>query len=331
MHIDVFNNDAFSLQSLTAAINDIPYKPGRIGELGLFNEQGISTTSVSIESKGNTLALVPTAERGASGKVYEANKRQMRNFMTVHLPQRASISADEIQNLRAFGTESEVQSMQRYVGDRLGDMRSDIDVTLEYHRIGAIKGQVLDADGSTVLLDVYSEFGVSQVTQTFELDVTTTDVRLKVLALKRSIEDELGGIPFSGIRVFCSQGFFDALISHEDVKAAYDRWMSGEMLRNDPRAGFPFAGVVFEEYRGSVGGTSFIPDNTAFAVPEGVRNLFIARFAPADYVETVNTLGVPYYAKQELMSFGKGIEMEAQSNPLHLCTRPRAVHKLTLT
>jgi hypothetical protein len=221
--------------------------------------------------------------------------------------------------------------MSRYVGDRLADMRSDIDVTLEYHRFGAIKGQVLDADGSTVLLNCFTEFGVSQITQSFELDVTTTDVRIECLTLKRSIEDELGGIPFSGIRVFCSEGFMDALISHDDVKAAYERWQDGEMLRNDPRAAFTFAGIRFEEYRGSVGGIPFIADDTAVAVPEGVRGLFIARFAPADYMETVNTMGVPYYAKQQPMDMNKGIEMEAQSNPLHLCTRPRSVVALTLT
>jgi hypothetical protein len=30
------------------------------------------------------------------------------------------------------------------------------------------------------------------------------------------------------------------------------------------------------------------------------------------------------------MRFGKGVDLEAQSNPLNLCTRPRAVIKLTI-
>jgi hypothetical protein len=47
-------------------------------------------------------------------------------------------------------------------------------------------------------------------------------------------------------------------------------------------------------------------------------------------METVNTLGIPYYGKIEPMPFGKGVSGEAQSNPLHLCTRPRAVIRLTL-
>jgi len=48
-------------------------------------------------------------------------------------------------------------------------------------------------------------------------------------------------------------------------------------------------------------------------------------------METVNTLGVPYYAKQEPRRMGKGIDLEAQSNPITLCTKPRAIIKLTHT
>lgn len=50
----------------------------------------------------------------------------------------------------------------------------------------------------------------------------------------------------------------------------------------------------------------------------------ILAFAPADYMETVNTQGIPYYSMIEPLPFNKGMAGEAQSNPLHLCTRPRA-------
>lgn len=59
-------------------------------------------------------------------------------------------------------------------------------------------------------------------------------------------------------------------------------------------------------------------------------DLFISAFAQADYMEVVNTEGLPYYAKLERLPFDKGVAGEAQSNPLHLCTRPLAVRELTL-
>ncbi|WP_420795626.1 major capsid protein, partial [Endozoicomonas atrinae] len=48
--MDIFNDDAFSLTSLTATINEMEYKPGRLGELGLFRESGINTTTAVVES-----------------------------------------------------------------------------------------------------------------------------------------------------------------------------------------------------------------------------------------------------------------------------------------
>ena len=38
--IAIFDDEAFSVDSLTAALNDQPYLPGRISALGLFREEG---------------------------------------------------------------------------------------------------------------------------------------------------------------------------------------------------------------------------------------------------------------------------------------------------
>lgn len=328
--LDIFNDDAFSMVSLTKAINTGDHLPQRLAELGLFSEEGITTTSAMIEQKGNTLSLVPAGTRGAPADATSGDKAKLIPFPTVHLPQRATVLADTVQNLRAFGSESEVETVQSVVNQRLTKLRRNIDATIEYHRMGAIKGQVLDSDGSTVLLDLYTAFGVTQQTQAMALGTTTTKVRELIVKAKRKAEDALGAQMYRGMRAFCSADFFDAFASHGAVEAAYDRWMNGEFLRQDVRAGFYHGGVFWEEYRGSVGGVPFIAAGEAYLVPEGVPDLFVTHYAPADYMETVNTIGLPYYAKQEPMRLNKGVEIEAQSNPLCLNTRPRAIVKLTV-
>lgn len=329
--LDIFNDDAFSLVSLTKAINDAPHQPSRIGQLGLFSEDGITTSTLSIEQQGTTLSLVPAGQRGESGTVVVGDKRKLIPISTIHLPQRASILADEVQGLRAFGSDSELETVQNVVNKRLTKMRRNLDTTIEYQRMGAIKGQVLDSDGSTVLLDLFTTFGVSQTTHVLALGTTTTKVRNKVVEAKRKVEAALGALTYSGLRVLCSAGFFDALVGHDSVAAAYERWMSGEFLREDQRGGFYFAGVFWEEYRGKVGAIDFIADGTAYMVPEGVPDLFVTNYAPADYMETANTIGLPYYAKQEPLRMNKGVEIESQSNPISICTRPAAVAKLSVS
>ena len=328
MNMDIFNDDAFSVVSLTKAIEDTPFVPGRVGQLGIFSEEGVSTTSISIEKIGSTVSLVPAASRGSSGRPMGNDKRQMIPFTATHLPQRASILADEVQNLRAFGSESEVETAQRLMNRKLAKMRRDLDTTIEYQRIGAIKGSILDSDGTTELLNLHTAFGTSVTSHNMVLGTAGTPVRNKVIEARRKMEAALGGLTYSGARVLCSAGFFDALVGHAKVEAAFDRYMNGEFLREDQRGGFYFAGVFWEEYRGQVGATKFIADGEAWMVPEGVPDLFVTNYAPADYMETVNTLGQAYYAKQEPKDFGKGIDVETQSNPIHICTRPAVPVKL---
>jgi hypothetical protein len=328
--LDIFNNDAFSLVNATKAINDVPHQPGRIGELGYFSEEGITTATLSLEQQGTSIALVPAGQRGSSGTIVVGDKRKIIPIQTIHLPQRAAILADEVQGLRAFGTDSELETVQNVFNKRLVKMRRNIDTTIEYQRMGAIKGQVLDSDGSTVILDLFNTFGVSQTTHAMLLSTPTTKVRNKVVEAKRKIETALGALPYSGLRVLCSASFFDALVGHAAVEDAFDRWMNGDFLRQDQRGGFYYAGVFWEEYRGQIGSVKFIADDTAYMIPEGVPDLFVTNFAPADYMETANTIGLPYYAKQEAKPMNKGIDIESQSNPISICTRPAAIAKLTI-
>jgi hypothetical protein len=329
--LDIFNDDAFSLVSMTKAITETPYQPGRIGELGWFSTEGISTTSVMIERTGSTLSLVPTAARGAPGKPIHGDKAKLVSIPSVHLPQRATISADEVQNIRTFGSETEVESVQNVVNKRLVKMRRDIDTTMEWMKVGAMKGQVVDADGTTALYNMFTLFGVTQQTKDMNLDSDTTKVRNMVVDAKRMVEAELGGLSYRSLRVLCSPEFFDSFVAHPGVEAAYNRWNDGQFLREDQRMGFGFGGVYWEEYRGSVSGQQFIEANSAYLVPEGVPDMFVGFFAPADYMETANTMGLPYYAKQERMRMDKGVEVESQSNPIMLNTRPRAVVRLVRT
>lgn len=334
MHFDVFNNDAFSLSHLSRAMVDLPHQPGRIGELGWFAEEGISTLSLSIESMGSSLSLVSTSERGAPATAIANEKRKLRTFAPVHLARSGAITADEIQNLRAFGSETEVELATTLLNRKLARAKRDIDVTHEWGRIGAIKGQWLDADGTSVLLDMYDAFGVTQQSLSMALTTDTTKVKQKTMDVIRKIEDALGGLRFTGVRVLCSEGFFDALIEHPAVKKAYDLWQDGQFFRDQQRnigggGGFAFAGVFWEPYRGKVGNTAFIADGEAYAVPEGVSDLFVTYFAPADDFDTVNTMGLPYYARQFMSEDRKRLKFEVQSNPLHLVTRPKAIIKLT--
>lgn len=326
--LDIFNNDAFSVSSLSQTIVDIPQVQTILGDSKLFTESGISTTSMMIERTGSSLRLVASAARGGVGQPVSLGGRSMIPVAAIHLPQSGSVLADEVQGVRAFGSETEVETVLNKVRQKLAVMKGNLDLTLEYHRIGAIKGKILDADGTTELMDMYTTFNVTQATQNFVLGTAGTRVKDKIADVARTIRTKLGGRSFGGVEVLCSAAFFDALTRHATIEKAYELFNQNAYARQDPRGmAFTFAGVTFREYLGGVGAQDFIAEGEAYAYPTGVTGLFQTAFAPAPYMETVNTMGLPYYAKQEAMDFNKGVELEAQSNPINFCTLPESVVK----
>jgi hypothetical protein len=314
--------------ALTDAINKMPYVPGRIGQLGLFREQGVSTTSVMIEEREGSLNLVETTARGAPAVQNTTNKRKARSLVVPHVALEDTILADEVQNVRAFGSESMLEGVQAVVNQRMSEMASKMDATLEHLRIGAIKGQILDADGSAVIYDLFTEFGVTAHTEIdFDLDNASPApgvVKKKCHDIRRKIEDELGAQPYEHIHAICGADFFDDLITHSEVAKAYDRYLDGAFLRQgQARGSFEYSGIVFEEYRGRVGTVDFTDASKAYFFPVGVPGLFRQYNAPADFVETANTIGLPRYAKQAVdQQFARWVMLAAGADQgqAHLMT-----------
>ena len=129
--------------------------------------------------------------------------------------------------------------------------------------------------------------------------------------------------------VLVSQEFFDALVAHKSVKEAYGNYAeAAQRLGGDMRKGFSFGGLTFEEYRGVVDGKRFIDAGEGHAFPVGTSETFSNFGAPADFVETVNTLALPYYARQQNKDFNRGIDLHVQANQLPLVNRPGTIVEL---
>jgi hypothetical protein len=256
-----------------------------------------------IEEREGSLTLVETTSRGAPAVQHVANKRKARSHSVPHIALEDTILADEVQNVRAFGSENMLEGVQAVVNQRLTEMASKMDATLEHLRVGAIKGQILDADGSAVIYDLFTEFGVTAHTEIdFDLDNASPApgvIKKKCHDIRRKIEDELGVVPYDHIHAMCGPDFFDDLITHSEIAKAYDRWLDGAFLRQgQARGSFEYAGILFEEYRGKVGSVDFTDASKAYFFPVGVPGLFRQYNAPADFVETANTIGLRRYAKQ---------------------------------
>lgn len=330
--LDVFQSGggAFSVRALTASVNNMPFVPGAIGSLGIFNARGMDTDVAMVEVRNQRLYLVPAAERGAPPKKNRAEGRITIPLKAQHLPVEDVLQADAVLNKRQFGSENTLETVQFKINEKFGTMFRSLDATVEHHRVGAVCGKVLDADGTKVLLDVFDAFGVSQHSEIdFDLDNASAGegaVRKKCSEVIRKIEDELGGTPIGGVHAICDEAFFDDLIDHPECVKRYERWNDGQALRDQgARRTFWYAGIMFEEYRGKVGNVKFVPTGKAQFFPVGVPDLFDELYAPANHIEAVGSIGLPRYAMVTPDRKGRWVELDAQTNPLIYCNRPRTL------
>lgn len=333
--LDIFNDDAFSVQQMTAKVNKATYRPGQIGASGLFQEDGVRTLIVSIENRDGKLALVEPTARGGPGETADHDKRNLIPFQLEHLQRDDAVYADEIQGVRAFGTESEVEQIETVVNRKVDRHLRDIDMTLEHMRVGAIKGIVVSKSGKT-LWNLFDRFGIAApapVSLDLANDAAKVDETLEE-SVAWSIEDDLDSF-YDGFHVWTGRAFHLAMWNHPRIRETYLATESARVLREAIPDKFTIGKFTFERYKTGRKatqdlGSAYIGDNEGRVTPMGVPDLFITRFGPADYMETVNTVGLPRYSKQYAMPNDKGRAIEVQSNPICICTQPAALRTVTV-
>lgn len=329
--VNPFDGGGYELAEMTDSINLLPNIYTRIGQMGLFREEGITQRVVIVEYANGAIKLLPTVPLGGPPTVAGRDGAQMTSFAVPWIPHDDSITPQDIQGVRAFGRQ-QADPLQTIMLRKLERARVKHAQTREYMEVNALRGVLKDGAGTT-LVNFNTAFGVSAVEVDFVLGTAGTDVVGKVRSLLRLIEDNLKGETMSGVKVLVDPGFFDKLISHAKVLDAYKYFNAASganPMRDDMRRLFPFGGVTFEEYSATVtlstnATEKLIPANEGIAFPLGTTDTFVTYFAPANLIETVNTIGLPMYARQLMRPDGSAVDIKTEASPLPVNKRPDLV------
>ena len=335
--LDVFRSDMFSTVALTTAVEKVPFKPGMLGEMGIFEPDPIRNTTLAIESRQGKLTLIPFSERGEEGTQRTTEKRKGFYFDIPRLMHDDTITSAELQNIRAFGTETELMQIEAEVARRVSGptgLTSSMEYTWEYQRLAAIQGLCLDFDGSTKF-NFFNEFGITQATEVpFNLSAgTANSLRPLINGIVRSMARASQGAFTTSTKVVavCGDTFYDAFVNHPDVIRTFINWSAATDLRDGSQGAafgaFTFAGVTWINYRGSDDtSTIAIGTNSAKFFPVGAPGVFKVAYAPGESFEWVNTPGKPLYLMpifdRDRNAWWK---VEAYSYPLHICVRPEVL------
>jgi len=333
--LNPFDAGGYTLAVMTEALNILPNVYTRLGQMGLFRFEGVTQRSVVIEQAEGVLNLLPSVPLGGPATVANRDVRSMRSFTIPWIPHDDAITPQDIQGVRGFGMSDAADPLATVMERKLTRMRVKHAQTREYMEVNALRGIVKDGAGTT-LYNYFTEFGLAQQAVDFVLGTAGTQVQAKIREVLRKIGTELKGETMSGVLALVSPEFFDKLIGHAKVEEAYKYFSStgAQPLREDTRRRFPFAGIVFEEYNATVtlstGSTeTLVPAGEGIVFPMGTLDTFVTYGAPANLIETVNTIGLPMYARQLARPDGSAIEVKTEASVLPINKRPRLAVKIT--
>lgn len=335
--LNPFESDAFNMIAMTRNINKFPNQYSRLQQMGLFSEEGVPTRSVMLEWYEGVINLLTSQPEGAPGALNVSGKRKVASLTIPHYPLDDVVKPAEYAGVREFGSSNQLQTAATVMARKLMGMKNKHDITKEWLMMGALKGIIYDGDMATVLANLYGTFRVQQKTVWFDLDTSTTDVEGKCEEVTTWIREHLYGEMMTGVHSMVSRTFMRKLKSHDFVLAFRERNPRSQdalLSAEDRSRFFEFGGIMFEQYDAkaptTAGGSNndFISAGEGHAFPLGTMDTFKLYNAPADFNETVNTLGLPYYAKQEPRKFNRGTDVHTQSNPLPMCRRPEVLVKL---
>lgn len=325
----------FSVEELTAAISSLPFEPKQLAQLGWFENDSVRTTVVKIERESEaSFGVVASVARGSRGESAGRATRDGEFFEIGFVRIEDVFRADEVQGVRAHGTDGQLETVDAGLMKVLRRGKARIGTTLEHMRIGALKGQVLNKDG-TVLWDFWNKFGLSPNTATLDLASSTVKLRSAIDVLTEQSANELGDAEPTSYEAIIGAPAFRALV---ESKAAREEYLAqvtaGAAAGRSMEDVFDYGGVRWHKAktRSSVhSSVARIEDNKAYIVPRGIPDFLIGRFGPADWIDSVNLPGVPVYAKSKVNADETGWDVDMKSCPFFAPTRPRGIVQVTCT
>jgi len=337
-------NFAYTNSDLTREVNKIPNQFGYLGQLGIAPFEPKASVWVRVEYKNGQIFVLSSKPRGAPGELGPDEEEGGVILQIPHFPHMERISVDDVDGLLQVvnGVVSQ-RSLDKELSRKLFTIRSNHNITLEYIRLGMLKGLIKDGSGKT-LYDLYELFGIQKKQINFNLNDESTDVREKCEEVIDHHMTHLRGETTNGTEAIVDSKFFANLVSHKNVEKF---WLQAQNssehkeLRRQSSGGnwgrvFDFGDIIWREYKGGLpvkkkdGTIETVPNVDAgkgHAYPSGTQNMMKTFEAPPHHLAHVNEIpeeDLIFISTKEL-DHGEGFDLKSQSNRLAICKQPECL------
>jgi hypothetical protein len=340
LSMNVFKQDAFSAIQLSASIDRVDYVPTFLQTLNdLVDIEPVRTDVIWIEDRTTGAAILPFSPRGAPPNQVSGDPRKARSYQTLRYADASRITASELFNIRAWGSEVSLKDLQTEVGRRQFKMKRNFQLTKEFHLFNLVtQAKVIDPVTTSALYDWSAEWSQS-IPSALNFDLSNASpaegaVRKLCTQVRRSIQRNLKGIGVpTRIVGLCGDTFWDNLTSHTEIVKTYLNWAAAADLRNGygkEWSAFRYGEIDFVNYRGTDDGSTLaVGDKAVKFFPAGA-GIFKWALSPGEKFEHLGTLGQDMYSQIVVDDKrDEWADIEAMSYPLPVCTQPSALHQGT--
>lgn len=347
--LDIFRNDAFSYTSLQRVVDNAPYVPQAIGDMALFESKPIDTEEVLIYEKDGGFAIIPITERGSPDIQQVRRQGRLYGLRTVRLSKKDSVRAGELTGIgnTALAQPVRVRNAAALVAERTAQLKTDMEATKERHRLAALQGKLLDADGS-VVFDYFDVFGVAQppvVGIDFGAAALGEDEALLYfqetffVPMREALENRW--TPNTQIGALVGDQFWGRLMRMRAFRKVFEIEQQGRVLAraanplvaNNNWMSVYFGGITWMNYRGSTGGEIEVASDEATFFPIGAKDVFNVYWAPGETLRDAAMVGRPeylYVQPDTRTEIADHVDIFLRSYPLYACIFPKALMRAAL-
>lgn len=341
--LDIFRNDTFSVTSLRRQVTNTPFIPTMLGDMRLFEPKPIKTREVLLYEEDGSVHLIPVTEIGSPDVQQIRDVGRLRALKTQRLAKKDSIRASELTGVADVNLPETVRMRTaiQLVNKRMAKLKSDMEATKELHRLGALQGKLLDADGTTVIYDYFAEYGIA-TPAVININFSTMAEEELMMFFQENIfvpmQLALQNRAPRGFEVGALVGdyFWGRLMRHPGFRKIYVYMQTQQaiarsinpLVQPNNWQQVDFAGIRWINYRGSTAGDIAVPTADAIFFPIGATDVFDVYWSPGETLYDATDDGKPEYpyiqpdVNDQMPSF---VDIFLRSYPLYACIFPKAL------
>lgn len=337
----IFGGDTFSQASMARAINRRPYIPGMLDSIIGFETVSATSDTVYVTSRQRYVSLIRSTLRGAPIEMAAPEDKNARPLRIPRFAKGDKLFAHELANVMPFEDETDVDLAAAMVARKQEKLIDDAEATMELQRLGAVKGILLDTDGST-LVNFFTEFGITPPT---DIDLTLDNLTMTIGDMRAAVGNNLvipiarasgaGNDQRFRLKAICGDAFWFALTGHPAMEKTYLNYTAAAELRGERLwESFLFGGVEWFHYRGTDDNSTIaVATNKALVFPVGVPGMWQHIMGPMN--ESIPLMGQPgrrYYPflEEDDSKKQQWVQPEIYTYPLFVNARPDLVLTVTI-